>query len=982
MLAINNDLMKDTQEALSFLQQIPPFSEIEIERRKETVKFLRGLIEPWKKKLLLSQYTTTLSKIAEKIDKNRISSEQAWQLGYICLREAPGGAATVPGQWVLPNDLITIFNQISQLQEAKDKRQDVLKKRKTEAIEKLIRRYSDISTLNLEKLYSKLNESNSNVKDLFQDIENYVFEHLAQLFINDRKTIIFQAKTSTYQIAIESAKVFENSSGFLTFSISIPENIKSNILKKEFDLVNNWVEEQTQNWIKQTQNQLTNLQEEVLNLIKVLNLNQKLSQANNPKLENYLQGLLGELKHKWKSSVTKLLSQQGLTVDFSKHTLAIKAVKTSHKFTFAGRSLSLRLPLELPKQERIALPLYQENPQEYAEKVLSYVQNNCLASLSREITALNNLEIEEPSDELKPYFDQNSLINSLGKFFHKVTSSKKTVSVKKVLEQINEIKERAFQQARSILQAKEAERITRIGSYPEHFQLARSLSRRLTLYVGPTNSGKTYQALNILAQAKTGCYLAPLRLLALEGQEELLKRGCLTSFLTGEERDIRLQATHLAATIEMIDTNQIVEVAVIDEAQMLFDKDRGWAWTTAIFGVAAKHVVLTGAPSCIKMIEKIAEHLEEPLEIVYCERFTEMQVLSKPSKLNDIEPASALIAFSRRDVLGLKAQLESMGKNISVIYGNLSPEVRREEARRFRSGEADVVVATDAIGMGLNLPIKTLLFWTTEKWDGQEHRELHSEEIRQIAGRAGRYGMYEKAFIGAFNQWSLKLIAESLKLPINSQISHCQVMPGIALVEQIANVLETSTLAKILKFFRDKMLVKSPLLCSARMEAVISLAERTDSFSHMLLSDRLVFACAPVDIRDVEIIKYWQSWLNSYQRNQIAKLTNLPRKYTSINSVAQSHNELEEAERLTKILTTYAWLSYRFLSNFPDLEACDEQRVIVNQFIERSLRKKGLRRLCQQCGKALGPLYQYSTCETCYRSRYSYHSDDDDEDFW
>lgn len=977
MLATNNDLIKDTQEALSFLQQAPPFSETDIERRKEAIKILRSLIEPWKKKLLLSQSTTTLSKIAEKIEKSKISSEQAWQLGYICLRETPGGSATVPGQWVLHNDLITILEQVSQFELAKEEREDRLKKKKHATIEKLIKRYSDISSLNLEQVYSKLKDST--VKDLSQGIENFVFEHLAKLAIEGQKGVAFQAKTNTYYITLEGAKVFENSTGILSFSLLIPENIRSQILKKDFEPVNKWIEEQTQDWIEQTRSQATSLQKEVLQLAKVLGLNQKVHLPSN-RLENYLQGLLGELKHKWKSAVTKQLSQQGLTVDFSKHTLAVKAVKTTYKFILGSRSLSLRLPLELPKQERITLPLYQENPQEYSEKVFSYVQTNCLSQLSKELSALNDLEIEEPNDELKPYFDQNSLINSLAKLFHKVSSSKKAVSIKKVLEQIDEIKLRVFQQARTALQAKEAERITRIGSYSEHFQLARSMSRRLTLYVGPTNSGKTYQALNILAQAETGYYLAPLRLLALEGQEELLKRGRLTSFLTGEERDIRLQATHLAATIEMMDISIPVDVAVIDEAQMLFDKDRGWAWTTAIFGVPAKHIVLTGAPSCIKMIETIAEHLEEPLEIIHCERFTEMEVISKPSKLNDIEPASAVIAFSRRDVLGLKAQLESVGKNVSVIYGNLSPEVRREEAKRFRSGESDVVVATDAIGMGLNLPIKTLLFWTTEKWDGQEHRELNSEEIRQIAGRAGRYGLYEKAFIGAFNQWSIKLIADSLKRPIPTQISHCQVMPGIALVEQIAKVLETHTLSKILKFFRDKMLVKSPLLCSARMEAVIVLAERTDGFSHMLLSDRLIFSCAPVDIRDNEIVKYWQSWLNSYQKNQVARLTSLPKKYTNTNSTAQSHNELEEAERLTKILTVYSWLSYRFPSNFPDLENCDEQRLIVNQFIERSLRKKGLRRLCQQCGKSLGPLYHYPTCETCYRSRHSYHFED--EDFW
>lgn len=975
MLAINNDLMKDTQEALSFLQEMPPFSPFDVEKRKETAKFLRGLIEPWKKKLLLSQYSTTLSKIAEKIQKSKISSEEAWELGYVCLREAPEGGATVPGQWVLPSDLITIFDQIAEFQIAKDKRDEAVKKKKDAAIEKIIRRYSNVESLNLEHICSKLDESN--IKSLSQDVENYVFEHLAKKAIEGQKNLSFYLKTNSYIVVLESSKVFENATGFFNFSFVIPENIRSYILKQEFEPVKDWLDEQIKNWVSQTKNQINSLQNEVVHLLQILNINQKLNLPS-AKAENYLQGLLGELKHKWKSSVIKYLSQKGLTVDFSKHTLAIKSVKTTHNFTFGGRNLTLRLPIELPKQERITIPLYQEGAQEYAEKVFSHVQTNCLTQLNKELHSLNSLEIEDPSDELKPYFDQSSLLSSLTKLFHKISSSKKAVSIKKVLEQIDEIKLRVFQQARTTLQAKEAERITRIGSYSEHFQLARSISRRLTLYVGPTNSGKTYQALNILAQAKTGFYLAPLRLLALEGQEELLKRGCLTSFLTGEERDLRGNSTHLAATIEMVDTSVPVDVAVIDEAQMLFDKDRGWAWTAAIFGVAAKHVVLTGAPSCVKMIERIAEHLEEPLEIIYCERFTEMQVLSKPAKLSDIEPASAVIAFSRRDVLGLKAQLEAVGKNVSVIYGNLSPEVRREEARRFRSGESEVVVATDAIGMGLNLPIKTLLFWTTEKWDGKEHRELNSEEIRQIAGRAGRYGMYEKAFIGAFNQWSVKLVSECLKLPIASQISLCQVMPGIALVEQISNVLETHTLSKILKFFREKMLVKSSLLCSARMEGVIVLSERTDAFSHMLLSDKLTFSCAPVDIRDPEIIKYWQSWLNSYQRNQVAKLTSLSRKYTSINSVAQSHNDLEEAERLTKILTVYAWLSYRFPSNFPDLEYCDEQRSTVNHFIERSLRKKGLRKLCQQCGKSLNPLYQYPTCETCFRSRYSYHYDDDD----
>jgi len=166
-------------------------------------------------------------------------------------------------------------------------------------------------------------------------------------------------------------------------------------------------------------------------------------------------------------------------------------------------------------------------------------------------------------------------------------------------------------------------------------------------------------------------------------------------------------------------------------------------------------------------VEALCEYLQEPLTIVEFQRKNPLEVLKEPIPLNKIERQTAVVAFSRRDVLSLKQQLSS-DYSVSVIYGNLSPEVRREEARRFRDGESSVLVATDAIAMGLNLPIKTLLFAKDNKFDGLRRRELLPSEISQIAGRAGRYGMEDRGFVGALDKKSLETIRRGFNQPLSN----------------------------------------------------------------------------------------------------------------------------------------------------------------------------------------------------------------------
>ncbi|NJD09040.1 MAG: hypothetical protein FIB01_00890 [Gemmatimonadetes bacterium] len=223
-------------------------------------------------------------------------------------------------------------------------------------------------------------------------------------------------------------------------------------------------------------------------------------------------------------------------------------------------------------------------------------------------------------------------------------------------------------------------------AYREYFPRARERQRELILYVGPTNSGKTWHALNELVRHESGVYLAPLRLLALEGQEEIAKRGRIASFITGEERDIREGADFIASTIEMLDPRREVEAAVIDEIQLLTDPERGWAWCQALVGVPARRVLMTGSPDCIPLVQALAQYLGEPLSIRHLERFTPLHAHPRRLSLAHIEPGTAVIAFSRREVLAYKAELEHRYP-VAVIYGQLTPEVRRGEARRT-SGKA------------------------------------------------------------------------------------------------------------------------------------------------------------------------------------------------------------------------------------------------------------------------------------------------------
>jgi len=504
-------------------------------------------------------------------------------------------------------------------------------------------------------------------------------------------------------------------------------------------------------------------------------------------------------------------------------------------------------------------------------------------------------------------------------------------------------------------------------AYRDYFPRAREMQRELVFYAGPTNSGKTWRALNELVEGASGVYLAPLRLLALEGQEEIEKRGKVASFLTGEERDIREGAQFIASTIEMLDTNRVVDAAVIDEVQLLTDEDRGWAWCQALVGAPAKKVLMTGSPDAIPLVRALAEYLGEPLTVHTLERHTPIEAEPDTVPLSHIEPGTAVIAFSRRDVLAIKLELEHRYR-VAVIYGNLTPEVRREEARRFREGEAQVLVSTDAIAMGLNLPIRTVVFSTLQKWNGRDDVQLEPWEILQIGGRAGRFGHHERGHVGAMSrrdaQRIQKVFDPEFEPPHREMAT--TVRPGADHVAVIAEALHTPRLSRALTAFQRGMTFDSELLSPGVHDDMIALAELADRHLDIPLYERLTFASAPVDMRLEWLIDEYGSWIAARAAGRVVELA--PMHGSFLKERAFHDEDLKNAEMEAKRLTLYAWLAFRFPETFPDLEVCAEQRVTLDRFIERSLATKGAKRGaggCSGCGRPLHRRSRDGLCSHC-----------------
>jgi len=260
--------------------------------------------------------------------------------------------------------------------------------------------------------------------------------------------------------------------------------------------------------------------------------------------------------------------------------------------------------------------------------------------------------------------------------------------------------------------------------YPtEWYTAARALQRDIHLHVGPTNSGKTYNALKRLEEAGNGFYAGPLRLLAHEVYSRFRAKGIPCDLVTGDDvrYDASAEVTLYASTVEMVDCSRLVDVAVIDEIQMMASEDRGWAWTRAFLGANAREVHLCGETRVVPLVRELAASMGDNLHIHEYDRLNPLKAMSRSLRgnLKNLRKGDCVVSFSIIGIHALKKQIElETGKRCAIVYGSLPPETRAQQAALFNDphNDYDYLVASDAIGMGLNLyaiHVREMMYWLT-----------------------------------------------------------------------------------------------------------------------------------------------------------------------------------------------------------------------------------------------------------------------------
>ena len=482
--------------------------------------------------------------------------------------------------------------------------------------------------------------------------------------------------------------------------------------------------------------------------------------------------------------------------------------------------------------------------------------------------------------------------------------------------------------------------------YPE----ARVMKRQFILHVGPTNSGKTYEALQRLKQAYHGIYLGPLRLLALEVYDRMMADGIPCDMITGEEIILTKNSFVQASTVEILDIRETYDIAVIDEAQMVADENRGSFWTRAILGIRAKEVHVCCSGTARDLLVKMLKRCGDEIEIVSHERNTRLVFVPERYDMSkDVEPGDALIAFSKKNVLAIAAALESRGIRASVIYGNLPPQTRQEQVRLFTEGVSKVVVATDAIGMGINLPIRRVVFMNTTKFDGVGKRRLLAEEIRQIAGRAGRYGFYDTGYVQS--ALDMEYVGKKLSEPFypirRARVGFPEILLDIDLeLDEIIEAWEKTG--------------------NPPMYDKISMKESVDKYRYLrdyrrkisCMDDRrlvLSLITCPFDVKDREVLRLWLRYCENPEKQQNCPM--LPKDFS-----------LEGLESYYKQLDLYTQFSARMDWVIDKDEVAANREWAQHEIGELLKDDKGqFEKRCRICGKPLVWNADYPICDRCYR---------------
>uniref|UniRef100_A0A667I6K9 ATP-dependent RNA helicase SUPV3L1, mitochondrial n=1 Tax=Lynx canadensis TaxID=61383 RepID=A0A667I6K9_LYNCA len=440
--------------------------------------------------------------------------------------------------------------------------------------------------------------------------------------------------------------------------------------------------------------------------------------------------------------------------------------------------------------------------------------------------------------------------------------------------------------------------------YPE----ARAIQRKIIFHSGPTNSGKTYHAIQKYLSAKSGVYCGPLKLLA----HEIFERGVPCDLVTGEERVTvepdGKQAAHVACTVEMC--------SVTTPCMYMPFKN--------LYGLCAEEVHLCGESAAIDLVTELMYTTGEEVEVRNYKRLTPISVLDHAlESLDNLRPGDCIVCFSKNDIYSVSRQIEIRGLESAVIYGSLPPGTKLAQAKKFNDPDdpCKILVATDAIGMGLNLSIRRIIFYSLIKPTINEKGEKEIEPITtsqalQIAGRAGRFSSkYKEGEVTTMNREDLNLLKEILNRPVDP-IKAAGLHPTAEQIEMFAYHLPDTTLSNLIDIFVDFSQVDGQYFVCNMDDFKFS----AELIQHIPLSLRVryVFCTAPINKKQPFVCSSLLQFARQYSRNEPLTFSWLRRYIKWPLLPPKNIKDLMDLEAVHDVLDLYLWLSYRFIDMFPD----------------------------------------------------------------
>ncbi|GMI10843.1 hypothetical protein TrVE_jg617 [Triparma verrucosa] len=625
--------------------------------------------------------------------------------------------------------------------------------------------------------------------------------------------------------------------------------------------------------------------------------------------------------------------------------------------------------------------LYERKVREY--KDVKREENRGVISWVKDILGVKGEEEEIPlPDNLKPFYSYSpkprkpdfTLLDATDPNLRKLTPLEKKVlkNSSKTTSLLSQIKSEWSESYSQYLLSTHGPSFTKaalikatsdLTSPSSLYPLPRLSHRKITYHSGPTNSGKTYNALLALKSAPTGMYLGPLRLLALEVYEELTSSGVYCSLITGQERRNVPFSTHVSATVEMARMEEF-DVVVIDEIQLLGDEERGAGWTRAFMGVECKEVHVCGGGEGVERVRRMAEECGDDFEVVEYERFNELKVEEGPLNKNKdyktgVREGDAIVAFSKNDIFAIRREIEENTEfKCCVIYGALPPESRAQQAKLFNDPSSDykVLVASDAVGLGLNLNIGRVVFHTMFK-GGRNVEILNHSLVKQIAGRAGRRNsVYKHGAVTCRRKEDMRHLRKMLETDI-TPIERAGLLPNVQHVEAFADVTGIESMSELFSQFTSAAQVsRGYFLC--RQEAISKAASMADTLENLKVTEKFTLCIAPFNESDEMAKGLVMGFAEALQRGRPYGLdVKIPE------GRVKTFEDLGHLCALHHLIDLYLWLSQRFEVADNALEtatAMRRKRVLLGMITEALEGGEG----------ALKLKHDYNKMDERYRARW------------